>query len=295
MKRLTTQQIVVLITTVLVTVVIIFYLANVENRPSPRSFFAEDLKEIEIFENSYKIIGKSVEGRNIEQYTFGNGDQHLLFIGGIHGGYEWNSILLAYRFIDYFNANSEEIPTNIKITIIPNANPDGLFRVIGKDGIFSQLDTPSVEETIPGRFNANGVDLNRNFDCKWQPESTWRGEIVSAGSEPFSEPEARVIRDFVLSNYIDAAIFWHSQANTVYASECENGVLPKTTEIMNIYSEAADYFAVEFFNAYEITGDVEGWLASINIPAITVELETHETIEWERNLAGVKALLNHFD
>jgi hypothetical protein len=41
----------------------------------------------------------------------------------------------------------------------------------------------------------NDVDLNRNFDCKWQPTSTWRSTSVSAGTQPFSEPEAAAIRD----------------------------------------------------------------------------------------------------
>ncbi|MCK4918728.1 MAG: hypothetical protein KAS02_03010, partial [Candidatus Pacebacteria bacterium] len=117
---------------------------------------------------------------------------------------------------------------------------------------------------------------------------------VSAGTSPFSEPEAQAIRDFVLENNPQAVIFWHSQANAVYASECENGVLPETLDIMNTYAKASDYKAISSFDAYEVTGDAEGWLASINIPAITVELEDHESIDWKRNLAGVKALLEYY-
>ena len=101
-------------------------------------------------------------------------------------------------------------------------------------------------------------------------------------------------RDFVLKYSPDAFIFWHSKANAVYASECEAGILPETLEIMTAYSSAAGYNAVKTFDAYEITGDAEGWLASKNIPAITVELQTHETIEWEKNLAGIKALFEHY-
>ena len=100
--------------------------------------------------------------------------------------------------------------------------------------------------------------------------------------------------DFIFRIKPSAAIFFHSQSNAVYASECENGILPKTREIMNTYSNATGYPAVDIFDAYEITGDAEGWLASINIPAITVELETHETIEWEKNLLGIKALFTLF-
>ncbi len=239
------------------------------------------------------IIGTSVEGRPIETLTYGTGDTHLLFVGGIHGGYEWNSVLLAYELIDYLALHPEAIPANLTITIIPSANPDGVFKIIGKEGRFALADVPAID-SAPGRFNANGVDLNRNFDCKWKSESMWRGNVVSAGTAAFSEPEARAIRDVVAAQKPVAAVFFHSQANAVYASECEAGILPETRTLMATYASAAGYPAIDVFDNYEITGDAEGWLASIGIPAITVELSTHETIEWERNLAGIKALLAHY-
>ncbi len=240
------------------------------------------------------IIGKSVEGREIKELTYGTGDTHLLFVGGVHGGYEWNSVLLAYQFIDYLEANPGVVPSNMSITIIPSLNPDGVAKIIGKEGRFALADVPLTVDSAPGRFNANGVDLNRNFDCKWQPQSTWRGKVVSAGTAAFSEPEAATLRDFVAKIKPVGVVFWHSQANAVYASECKTGILPGTRDIMNAYSKASTYPAVDTFDAYPVTGDAEGWLASIGIPAITVELATHETVEWERNLAGFQALLAHY-
>lgn len=239
-------------------------------------------------------IGTSVEGRTIESYIFGSGPTDLLFVGGVHGGYEWNSTLLAYEFIDYFTENPEEIPEGTTLHIIPTANPDGLYDVTEKEGRFTKADITKDISSGLGRFNANDVDLNRNFDCKWEPESTWRNQPVSAGTAPFSEPEARVLRDYVIAITPAAAVFWHSVANNVYASECEEGILPETLTIMNLYARAGGYGAVPAFDAYPITGDVEGWLASINIPAITVELETRDSIEWNRNLAGVEALLEYY-
>lgn len=256
-----------------------------------------------------EVIGTSVEGRAIEAYTYlpapharawqagqaGGGGQHLVFVGGVHGGYEWNSVLLAYQFMDYLNEHLSTIPENLIISVIPSANPDGVFKVIGKEGRFSLSDAPRDRAaTAPGRFNARAVDLNRNFDCKWKPESMWQSKTVSAGSAPFSEPEAQAIRDFALKHRPDAFIFWHSQSNAVYASECEAGILPETLDIMNAYSKAAGYQAVTSFEHYAITGDAEGWLASIQIPAITVELRTHETIEWDQNLAGIKAVFDYY-
>lgn len=257
----------------------------------------EETQEVVIETPSIKsitTIGNSIEGRNIDAYTYGSGPIHLLFISGMHGGYEWNSTLLAYTFIDYLEERMEFIPQEFTVTVIPSLNPDGLYAITQKEGRFLPSDIPDTINTAIGRFNAHSVDLNRNFDCKWKPESMWRGNVVSAGSYAFSEPETVAIRDFVLNNNIKAVIFWHSQANTVYASECENGILPETLDIMNTYAKSATYNTVETFDAYEITGDAEGWLASINIPAITVELETHETVEWGRNLKGIQALFEYY-
>lgn len=249
---------------------------------------------IEIINPKYEIIGQSVEGRKIEAFTFGVGEDHLLFVGGIHGGYEWNSILLAYKIIDFLEENKESISKNLAISIVPNVNPDGLFKVINKEGRFVSSDIAKNSDTAPGRFNANGVDLNRNFPCKWSPVGTWRGKVVSTGSGAFSEPETKAIRDFVLEKKPVGVVFWHSQAKAVYASECEKGILPMTLDMMNIYAKASGYNPLKTFDNYVVTGAVEDWLASIDIPAITVELENHNDLDLEQNLAGFKALLEYY-
>jgi len=268
----------------------LFFTLGIHNAPD----LSADLVEQKVSETKHEVIGSSVEGRNIDTYTYGNGETHIAFVGGIHGGYEWNSVLLAYMFMDYLDKNIDTLPQNITVTVIPSINPDGVYKVVGKEGRFTSADMPEDGLALAGRFNANNVDLNRNFDCKWKPESTWKGNIVSAGSNAFSEPEAKALQDFVSKNNPKAVIFWHSQSNAVYASECEKGILPETIDIMNAYSFASGYQPVKSFDAYEITGDAEGWLASINIPAITVELKTHEDIEWSKNLAGIKALFEYY-
>jgi len=243
-----------------------------------------------------QVIGASVEARPITVYQFGEGPIPLLFVGGIHGGYEWNSVLLANEAIAYLTANPAEVPGHLTIHIIPNLNPDGLVTTLGTTDLRSVADVPNpTVRDAAGRFNANGVDLNRNFDCKWAPESSWRGQTVSAGTGPFSEPEAAALRDYVLAINPAAVAFWHSQANNVYASECEAGVLPDTLALMNAYATAGSYGAVASFDAYPITGDAEGWLASIGIPAVTVELESFSSTEWTRNWAGMQAWFLYFE
>ncbi len=252
-----------------------------------------DITELPTETSPFQTIGTSIEGRLIESYTTGTGSTTIIFVGGIHGGYEWNSSVLAYEFIDALEQGLFTVPETLKLIVVPTLNPDGLYAATQLTGRFTATDVPPTDAhtTGTGRFNARGIDLNRNFDCKWKPESTWRSKTVSAGTAPFSEPEAAALRDLVLETDPAAVIFWHSQANTVYGSECEGGILPQTIAIMNAYAKAASYAAVPRFDAYPVSGDAEGWLASLGIPAITVELETRTSSEWERNRAGIQALL----
>lgn len=239
------------------------------------------------------VLGTSVEGRDIKAYTFGTGDTDLLFVGGIHGGYEWNTIVLAYEMIDYFFANESAVPENITVHIIPNLNPDGLYVDTGIEGRFAVADIPDhdIHTAGHGRFNANKVDLNRNFPCRWKPTGNWRGQTVSGGTAPFSEPEAKIVRDYVAQIEPAAAAFWHSRANNVYGSECGDPVTPETLALMNTYAQAANYGEVPVFDAYPVTGAVEDWLAGQGIPTVSVELETRTNSEYVRNHAGVLAVL----
>ncbi len=237
-------------------------------------------------------IGMSVEGRQIPIYHYGAGDRKVLFVGGIHGGYEWNTVLLAYELMDFLEENPDEIAEGVKVSIIPVLNPDGLNKIVGTAGRFTRDDVPNAEsQTVPGRFNANNVDLNRNFDCDWQAEGKWRQTTVSGGTAAFSEPESAAMRAYIEANTPDAVVVWYSAAGGVFASNCHDGVLPETRELTSVYATASGYPAHDEFDFYDITGDMVNWLAKEKIPAISVLLTDHSNVEWEKNWLGIDAVL----
>ncbi len=241
------------------------------------------------------VIGTSVQGREITAYHFGTGSTEVLFVGGIHGGYAWNTALVAYNLVQYLQQHPEAVPQNERVTVIPVLNPDGLNKVVGTTESFSpSAVTVSLSATIPGRFNANNVDLNRNFDCDWQSTGTWQNKSVSGGTEVFSEPESQAMREYILAKNPKAVIVWYSAAGGVYASSCHKTVLPETATIMNAFAKASGYPAHESFDFYATTGDMVNWLAKNNIPAISVLLTNHTDVEWEKNKAGVEAVLKHY-
>ncbi len=248
-----------------------------------------------IADETKTVIGKSVEGRDIVAYHYGKGEREILFIGGIHGGYEWNTALVAYEAMDYFEKNESALPAGIKATVIPALNPDGIYKVTGKEGRFSASDVPAGEAaTVPGRFNANSVDLNRNFDCDWQESGVWKTAKVSGGGAAFSEPESLAIKNYAETRSLSAAVVWYSSAGGVFASNCHDGVLPETAEIVKAYAAASGYPAYKSFDFYKITGDMVNWFAKKKIPAVSVLLTNHTDTEWSKNQAGIDALLKHY-
>ena len=284
-----------------------FYMSNMTEMPAVEEEMVEteddsDLiveetepDEEEMTRGEETVIGQSVEGRDIVAHHYGAGDTEILFVGGIHGGYSWNTALVAYGLMDYLETNPTIVPENVMVTVIPVMNPDGLNEVLGSAGRFESQDAPTAEsERIPGRFNANGVDLNRNFDCVWESEGTWRSTTVDAGDEPFSEPEAQAVRDYVERYKPAGAVVWYSAAGGVFASSCSDEVASETLELTNVYADASDYQAFEEFDFYEVTGDMVNWFAKNDIPAISVLLSTHTDIEWTKNRAGIDALLEYY-
>jgi predicted deacylase len=236
-------------------------------------------------------IGNSVSGRPIYSYRLGSGTIDIVIVGGIHGGYEWNTVVLAEEFLSYFQVREADIPPAITLHIVPNANPDGLAVVSGADGILPP--TEVLSNTLVGRFNANGVDLNRNWDCLWTAQALWRDQTVSAGTHPFSEPETENLRRFFLEIDPALVIFLHSAADAVYVSGCPEPD-PASAEMAAIYGLAANYPVYPTFDHYIITGDAGDWLTTQSIPSFTVELSSHETTDWDRNLEGLMAILVNY-
>ncbi|MBX4198627.1 hypothetical protein KW782_04875 [Candidatus Parcubacteria bacterium] len=241
------------------------------------------------------VIGKSVANRDIIAYHYGTGNTELLFIGGSHGGYEWNTVLVAHELMDYLKANPSIIPKNVKVTVIPVLNPDGLSKVVGTADRFSKSDVSTSEATvISGRFNDNNVDLNRNFDCDWKASGVWQDRTVSGGTKAFSEPESLALKTYVEKSKPEAVVAWYSSAGGVFASNCHNGILADTRTLLNTFAKASGYRAYESYDFYKITGDMVNWLAKNNIPAISVLLTTHEDTEWTKNKAGIDAVLKQY-
>ena len=223
-------------------------------------------------------IGQSVEGRSIEAHRFGQGRYKVVLVGDIHGGWEANTHEVARELLAHFEAHPEDVPDDVSLWIIPTLNPDGLA-----------ADT---------RFNAHGVDLNRNADTDldgcvgndWSPTSyTSDGPQPGAGGAyPFSEPEARAARDFLADAHV--VVFYHSSAGAVFAGGCRDNA--SSLRLATTLATGTGYdFPEKGWTGYPITGGFNDYLADLGIAVAEVELTNHQDTEFERNLEGVQAVL----
>ena len=136
-----------------------------------------------------RTIGTSVQGRPIMAVRMGTpGGRVVMIVGIIHGDETKGALVTAAL-------RTIATPAGIDLWLIDDMNPDGV--------------------AANTRVNANGVDLNRNFDVGWNyiPRSTTNHQY--SGERPEDQPERQAIAAFVTAIQPAVAIFYHQDANVV--------------------------------------------------------------------------------
>ena len=228
-----------------------------------------------------RIIGYSVEGRPLEVFRFGTGEKHRMIIAGIHGGYEYNTVNLADELIIYLRENPELVPEDVSLFILRALNVDGYENY------------PGMYE---GRANANGVDLNRNWDrfwqAEWNPSGCWNYLPVTGGIAPFSEPETFALQYFIQAEKIEALISYHSAALGIFHGGQPEAHLPSVSLAEAAAAVSPYSYPPESYGLCESTGMLAHWAAAQDIAAIDVELTNHAYTDFEINAAILEVFLN---
>jgi murein tripeptide amidase MpaA len=173
-------------------------------------------------------IGFTHEGRPIEMLKIGypltkRGKKAVWIDAGIHAR-EWPSSTTAIYFMQQLASKYGTDPLitqyvqELNWYIVPLLNPDGheYSRSSTEPDVRMWRKNRAPNTIACGNRNpcCKGVDLNRNFDFHWGETgaSTEPCEEVYQGSTPFSEPEARAVRDFINNhkNDIQAVITMHT-------------------------------------------------------------------------------------
>ncbi|MEO0529269.1 MAG: DUF2817 domain-containing protein [Planctomycetota bacterium] len=126
------------------------------------SSIAADAVAIEMLQ-----LGNSVEGRPITVSVHGEPDapETVLVIASIHGSEPAGTPLVER--LEAWLVEHPDVTANCRVAVVPIANPDGYEK--------------------RERYNANGIDLNRNYPADNRTDHATHGET------PLSEPESRAL------------------------------------------------------------------------------------------------------
>ncbi len=234
-------------------------------RENPQASVTQTNSAKSVIVPTYLSLGKTVKGRDITAIIYGSGQKRVLVFGGIHGD-EQNTSVLARSLAVHIN--SETLPQNLTVIIVPDVNPDGLLAAT--------------------RVNANGVDINRNF-----PSKTWRADYTEQrrypGIQPSSEPETRAVLG-LLERYPPHLVVTLHAAMGCVNWDGPGGASPaQTLASINGYPLCSSL-------GYETPGSL-GLLMGIDrqIPAVTIELRAkNPSALVEENLPALLALLKEF-
>lgn len=235
------------------------------------------------------VIGKSEEGREIKGYKIGSAEKKILFVAGIHGN-EVGTVKLARKIINYFYEFGRDAlqcvsTRNIILYVIPCLNPDGYNLA---------LKNPDYRHRGRiGRFNVNGVDLNRNFPTKnfkkyseWGFGRDYNDEKIKIFCGEFggSEKETQALINFIKSENIQNLIIFHNAGKDV--------VYNSGDEIAKDWAETYHKFAkFKIRTNLNYSGGAAEWARENNIHYLTVEGGSRWGSDWKRQKRAIEKIM----
>ena len=210
-------------------------------------------------------LGTLPSGRKIMVAHLNNGSgagkPKFLYTSTIHGD-ETTGWILMLRLIDYLLENPDEpevqnVMENIDLYIAPNTNPDGTYHA-GNNNVNGAT-----------RYNANGVDMNRNYadphgsshpdGYEYQTETQWfmqfadenafvMGANYHGGAEVMNYPW-----DNTYTLHADDA--WYQMISHEYADECHKVNPNYMNEYNNGITNGAQWYMIgggrqDYMNGY---------------------------------------------
>lgn len=231
-------------------------------------------EEVESFYKSYrgekKIIGFSCEGRKLYAFFVG---EHVSPVGisqyAMHAR-EWATAYLALHHIRRGVARGG-------VWFVPLANPDGaLLSEVGLSSV-SEERRPLLER-LGGDYrlykcNAEGVDLNNNFDARWGSGAGNKRQPASQGyigAFPHSAPETQALVRFTEETSPDFTLSWHTKGEEIYWRFFQTGRRAlRDKRLAKLLKKSTGYPLRE---TPASAGGYKDWcIEKLGIPAFTIE------------------------
>ena len=240
------------------------------------------------------VAGHSVENRKIYILKFGTGPRKILICGGTHAS-EWITVPVLMKWIreigalyiskdTAYNKSIEELFERSTIHILPMLNPDGIELQINgiapgdpREETLIQWNNGS-RDFSKWKANIRGVDINRNFDAKWETCLALSKEAgitgpwsqMYGGKYPESEPETQAIANYTRQGDFDLVLSYHTQGREIYWSY--DGIDVKGARRLGEKFSKASGYVLEEPDVSASHGGYKDWfIKAFKRPGYTIE------------------------
>lgn len=234
-------------------------------------------------------LAETEDGRTVYEAAAGKqgSENQYIVTASIHAREYITTKLVMLQLIDFL---AEYAGEDVLFRVIPMVNPDGVaISQFGREGIKNEKLAGKLEEIAisdgedfnnPYYFrqwkaNANGVDLNRNFDAMWN-EYKGTGHPSSdryKGEYPGCEKESAALIRLTMENPIKKTVSYHTMGEVIYWYFAQTGELLEQTEALaKKLGNASGYRLDSDFESLDPAGYKDWALSALKIPGVTIEV-----------------------
>lgn len=225
------------------------------------------------------IVGESHLRQAIPYIFVGNKNGQYMIVQGAMHAREHLTALLVVNLAKYLVKNQP--PLLGGIYFVPMVNPDGVRLCQEGVGFVGDKRLKSNLLTINGssdfslwKANANGVDLNVNFDANWAEgakNTFYKSSQNYVGKHPLSEVESRSLVYFTTRLKPLVTLSYHLKGEQIYWDFGQKGLARhRDKRYANMISSYTGYKLVD--GAGSVGGYKDWCIQSLSIPSFTIEV-----------------------
>lgn len=249
-------------------------------------------------------LGKTYDERDILCLKIGKDTAHhkILITGSIHAREYITTELVMYQVKSFLSSLKNEaiykgitypdLLSGCTIYVIPMVNPDGVtisqFGTSGlntskaKENVYRIYEMDGAIEIEPyliqWKSNAEGIDLNRNFDALWEQYDDHLNHPSSdhyKGPSPGCCPESAALINLTQKEGFERTISYHSQGEVIYWYFGQDGeLLNQTKRFANRISAITGYRMDSNYHNLDPAGYKDWAISKMHIPSLTIEVGT---------------------
>jgi len=250
------------------------------------------MKDCDLLSKNYNFcdlfsVGESVMEKKLFCLGIGKGKKKL-FINGAHHGLEYLTSAFIIRFLkefckayetgdDFLGFDVNQFYDSVTLYAIPMVNPDGVDIAVNGIDITNPYHRKLISMVGIHSFNkvwqanANGVDINHNYNAGWRVVKEYPAPTGYAGPYSESEPETKAIVEFVRNEKIDILIAFHSQGGEIYY-DFDGSVPERSFELAQKMADLSGYTATTPTGTALFGGCKDWFIDEFSKSGFTVEI-----------------------